>query len=101
MCTTDTIRSFAYFDGILSGMSGRLFQKMREELGICYYVSAENDTFTDHGVFSVSAGVDSKRVKEAITAILTELKKLKTELVKKEELDKVKQYLIGQDAPRA
>ena len=82
-------------DGILSGMSGRLFQKMREELGICYYVSVDNDTFTDHGVFSVSAGVDSKRVKEAITAILIELKKLKTELVKKDELDKVKQYLIG------
>jgi predicted Zn-dependent peptidase len=82
-------------DGILSGMSGRLFQKMREELGICYYVSPDNDAFTDHGVFSVSAGVDSKRVKEAITAILTELRKLKTELVSKEELNKVKNYLIG------
>ncbi len=82
-------------DGILSGMSGRLFQKMREELGICYYVSADNDVFTDHGVFSVSAGVDSTRVKEGISAILSELKKLKTELVKKDELDKVKQYLIG------
>lgn len=81
--------------GVLSAMSGRLFQKMREELGICYYVSADNDTFTDHGVFSVSAGVDSKRVKEGITAILEELKKLKTTLVGKDELEKAKQYLIG------
>jgi len=81
--------------GVLSGMSGRLFQKMREELGICYYVSPSNDAFTDHGVFTVSAGVDSTRVKEAITAILGELKKMKTTLVKKDELDKVKQYLIG------
>ena len=77
------------------GMSSRLFEKMRNEMGICYYVYADNDTFTDHGVFSVSAGVDSNRVKEAIIAILDELRKLKTELVGKEELEKVKQFLIG------
>ncbi len=77
------------------GMSSRLFQKMRSELGICYYVHGGNDTFTDHGVFAVSAGVDSKRVKEGISALLEELKKLKTELVGEEELNKAKQYLIG------
>ncbi|MFA6340657.1 MAG: pitrilysin family protein [Candidatus Paceibacterota bacterium] len=82
--------------GVLSGgMSSRLFQKMREELGICYYVGADNDTFTDHGAFAVFAGVDSSRVKEGVTAILSELKKLKTELVGKDELQKVKKYLIG------
>lgn len=81
---------------ILSGgLSSRLFEKMRNEMGICYYVYADNDTFTDHGVFSVSAGVDSNRVKEGIVAILAELKKLKTELIPKEELNKVKQFLIG------
>jgi len=82
--------------GVLSGgMSSRLFQKMREELGICYYVGAGNDTFTDHGVFAVFAGVDSTRVKDAISAILAELKRLKIELVEKEELNKVKRQLIG------
>ena len=77
------------------GMSSRLFQKMREDLGICYYVQAGNDALTDHGVFSVSAGVDSKRIREGITAILVELKRLRTELVSEGELNKVKQYLIG------
>lgn len=82
--------------GVLSGgMSSRLFQKMREELGICYYVNAGNDTFTDHGTFTVSAGLDSKRVQEGIKAILEELKKIKTELVGEEELNKVKEYLTG------
>jgi predicted Zn-dependent peptidase len=82
--------------GILSGgLSSRLFQKMRDEMGICYYVRASKDASTDHGNFSVAAGVDSKRVKDAITAILNEFKKLKTELVGDEELNKVKQYLIG------
>ncbi len=82
--------------GVLSGgMSSRLFQKMREEMGICYYVGADNDAFTDHGAFAVFAGVDSARVKDAIVAILAELKKMRTELVGKEELHKVKKYLIG------
>lgn len=77
------------------GMSSRLFQKMRNDLGICYYVSAGNETFTDHGVFAVSAGLDSTRVKEGITAILGELKRIATETVSQDELKKVKQFLIG------
>ncbi len=83
-------------NGVLSGgMSSRLFQKLRDEMGICYYVTASNDELTDHGFFSISAGVDSKRVKEAITTMLSELNKLKTTLVKSDELNKAKQHLIG------
>jgi len=77
------------------GMSSRLFQKMREDLGICYYVSAGNDTYTDHGNFSVSAGVDTERLPIAITAILEELVLLKKELVSPQELHKVKEGIIG------
>ena len=83
-------------DAVLSGgMSSRLFQKLRDEMGICYYVGAENNEYTDHGFFSVFAGVDSKRIKEAITVILSEMNKIKNNLVKQEELNKAKQYLIG------
>jgi len=83
-------------NSVLSGgMSARLFQKMRDEMGICYYINSHNDKSTDHGVFEVSAGVDSKRVKEAVVAILEELNNLKKTLVKSEELNKAKQHLIG------
>ncbi|MDD5068752.1 MAG: pitrilysin family protein [Candidatus Pacebacteria bacterium] len=82
--------------GVLGGgMSSRLFQKLRDDLGICYYVHAGNDASTDHGYFSVSAGVDVNRVEEAIGAILAELKKAKEELVSLEELNRVKEYIIG------
>ena len=64
-------------------------------MGVCYYVRAGQDPFTDHGLFSVSAGVDNKRVKEVISVILAELNKLKKEIVPAEELQKVKQYLVG------
>jgi len=82
--------------GVLGGgMSSRLFQKLREEMGVGYYVRAYNDAYTDHGFLQVSAGVDNKRIEEVIAAVLEECRKLKREIVGKEELGKVKEYLIG------
>lgn len=82
--------------GVLdAGMSSRLFKKLRDEMGVCYYVHANQESCTDHGFFSVSAGVDNKRVKEVISVILAELNQLTKELVSAEELQKVKQNLIG------
>lgn len=77
------------------GMSSRLFQKLRDEMGVAYYVRAENDPYTDHGIFSVSAGVDNARVEEVLKAIILELKKLATELVPADELQKSKDYMNG------
>ncbi len=82
--------------GILgAGMSSRLFQKMREELGICYYVKTDNDALTDHGFFTVSAGVAPHRAEEALRAVLAEFARLAREPLSKEELRKVKDCLIG------
>jgi predicted Zn-dependent peptidase len=100
------VRTFSLYDkrdrvmdilvGVLdAGMSSRLFKKLRDEMGVCYYVGASQDASTDTGFFSVSAGVDSSRVKEVISVILGELNKLKTELVPPEELQKVKQNIAG------
>lgn len=88
--------ALAVLSGVLgAGMSSRLFVKLREEMGVGYYVRAYNDAYTDHGFFQVSAGVDNKRVGEVISAVLEELNKLKNELVSNEELEKVKECLIG------
>lgn len=82
--------------GVLSGgMSSRLFQKIRDEMGVAYYVRAGNEALTDHGYFEVSAGVDQKRTAEAVSAVLAELKRLKDEPVPEDELRKVKDNLIG------
>ncbi|KND50731.1 MAG: M16 family peptidase [Parcubacteria bacterium C7867-003] len=78
------------------GMSARLFQKMREELGICYYVRSVINDFTDHGNFTVSAGVDKTRLEDAVSGILGELKKMSEKPVDLVELKKAKDYLIGQ-----
>jgi predicted Zn-dependent peptidase len=78
-----------------SGMSSRLFQKLREELGMCYYVRASHSPFTDHGYFTVSAGVGNERAGEAVSAILGEIRKIKEERVTEKELQKAKDFKVG------
>ncbi|MFA6397908.1 MAG: pitrilysin family protein [Candidatus Paceibacterota bacterium] len=77
------------------GMSSRLWQKLREEMGVCYYVRANNNSLSDHGFFEISAGVDNKRVNEVINEILKEINKLKIEKVSNAELKKAKDFIIG------
>jgi len=77
------------------GMSSRLFQKIREDLGAAYYVSADADLYTDHGYLATSAGVDHNKINEVIEAILEEFKKLATKSVESKELNRAKEHLIG------
>ncbi len=77
------------------GMSSRLFIKLREEMGVAYYVRAYNDTSLDHGSFQISAGVNNQRTKEVIQEILKECHMLTTIIVTEEELKKVKSFMIG------
>lgn len=77
------------------GMSSRLFERLRNELGAAYYVSAGADFYTDHGYMAVYAGIDKKKMDLVFNAILGEFKDLKENLVSKDELDKVKSHMSG------
>lgn len=88
--------ALSVLSGLLGGgMSSRLFQKLREEMGVGYYVRAYNDIYTDHGFFQISAGVDNKRFDEVLEAVLVECRKLVEYEIPEHELDKTKEYLIG------
>jgi len=80
------------------GMSSRLFKKMRDELGLCYYIKAGQQNFTDYGQFLVYAGVAKNRLEEALEAIIAELNLIKHEPVSDKELKKAKEYLLGNTA---
>jgi predicted Zn-dependent peptidase len=83
-------------DTILGGnMSSRLWVKVREELGLGYYVQSSTNLLSDYGHLTISAGVNSDKIGEAVSAILGEIKKLKEELVSTEELKDAKKYFIG------
>ncbi len=78
-----------------SGMSSRLFHRVREELGAAYYVRCGADLSTDHGFLAVSAGVDHAKIDIVTRAVLDEFVKLTRDLVSHAELRKTKDHLIG------
>jgi predicted Zn-dependent peptidase len=77
------------------GMSSRLWHKMREELGICYYAYASLNCGIDTGELTISAGVSNDRVEEAIKGIVQVLKKIRDEGVDEAELKKVIEYRLA------
>ena len=76
-----------------SGMSSRLFTRLREQMGSGYYVTAANMPFADFGSFYIATGTTPERVTEIVTAILEEVARMKNELVKKDELLKVQEIV--------
>lgn len=81
---------------ILSGgMSSRLFKKMRDELGICYYVKSSNSTSVDHGNFYARIGVGNSRALEAISVLMQEFKKIRDEKINEIEFQKAKDIVVG------
>ncbi len=100
------VRAFNIFDArryaleILSdvlggGMSSRLWQKVREEMGAVYHISTEADLSLDHGYLSASLGVAHERLIEVLGAVLAEFKVLSKESISTEELQRAKDHLIG------
>jgi len=77
------------------GMSSRLFQKVREEMGAAYYIGANSDLFSDHGYLAAQAGVPKSKMNEVIQAILEEMQKLKNKSVEEKELVRSKEHLVG------
>ncbi|MBI4087224.1 MAG: insulinase family protein [Candidatus Liptonbacteria bacterium] len=82
-------------DVLGGGMSSRLFRRVREELGAAYYVNAGADLYLDHGYLAVSAGVDHGKIEKVIEAVMSELLRIKRELVGEKELQKSKDHLVG------
>lgn len=66
------------------GMSSRLFQKIREEMGLCYSVYSYVSQYKDSGVCEVYAGVNTQMRDDALKAIVEEIQKFKKGITKNE-----------------
>ncbi len=79
------------------GMSSRLFHEVREKRGLGYYVRSHSEEYQDTGYFCSTAGVDPKRIDEAITVILEQYQQVAggTLHVADSELKKAKEYMKG------
>ena len=76
------------------GMSSRLFQEIRERLGLVYDIESEITHLQDVGDLRITLAVDKNRYIDAIKAILTEVENLKTGL-EGSEVVRAKQILKG------
>lgn len=76
-------------------MSSRLFLKIREKMGLCYYIKSYTDSYQDTGIFSIISGLDKSRIESAIETIIKELKSIKKNGVSEEELQRSKEFIDG------
>lgn len=77
------------------GMSSRLFQKIREDLGAAYYVGSSANLYATHGFMDIFAGVNHSKTDLAIKAVIEELRDVAKNGVNSGELARVKEHRIG------
>ena len=57
------------------GMSSRLFQKVREERGLCYSIFAQSGAYEDTGQITIYAGTSAEEIGELTQITMDELKR--------------------------
>ncbi len=84
------------------GMSSRLFQSIREELGLVYSIYSYTSSYRDTGVFEICAELNPANTETVIKNILYNLEKMKNDAISEEKLDKLKiqlksNIILGQE----
>ena len=81
---------------ILGGsMSSRLFQKIREDEGLCYSIYSFNSSFSDLGTFGIYCATSQTKFKKAVNIIVDECRRLFNNGITEEELNDAKTFLKG------
>lgn len=78
------------------GMSSRLFQRVREELGLCYSVFTYQSFYRAAGVTGIYVGTRPATAAEASDAVRTELVRVAEEGLSGPDLEAIKRQLKGQ-----
>lgn len=100
-----------YADNLLStalggGMSSRLFQKVREQTGLCYSVYACPERYADTGCAEIYTAVSPETEEEALRRIVQEIRDVTENGITQEELDRarvqtVSSILLGTESVQA
>ena len=72
-----------------AGFSSRLYKALREENGLTYVSAAYPIVYSDSGLFLIQMILNPSEIVRGIKIVMTELKKIKNELMSKEELNKI------------
>jgi len=83
-------------DEASSDLGSRFFVRIRENMGLAYYVGASQMQGLVPGLFTFYLGTDPQKIEPVKTALLDEIRKLASEGLTDEELTRAKRKLIGQ-----
>jgi len=84
------------FSAVLGqGSSSRLFQAVREKLGITYQIHSFLNSYYDTSAFGIYYSTNPKQTNKVLEIIDRELKKVKEKKLSVKELQRVKEYLKG------
>lgn len=88
--------ALSVMDNILGGsMSSRLFQKVREQLGLVYSIYSYNALFLGMGMVGIYAGTHPKQAAQVIDLIEDELVKVRDSGFTAGELERAKNHIKG------
>ena len=82
-------------DEACSDLGSRMFNRIREEMGLAYFVGSSNLMGLAPGAFSFYVGTDPAKVAEVKAALSDEIRKLAAEGITPAELDRAKAKLLG------
>ncbi len=77
------------------GMSSRLFQSVREDLGLVYDISSAVIGFHETGLFEITAGCEPARADAVIAATVAEVRRIQAEPPSAAEVRRIKDYVRG------
>src|SRR5437762_1555483 len=83
-------------DEASSDLGSRFFVRIREQMGLAYYVGASQMQGLVPGLFAFYLGTDPQKIEKVKTELLDEIHKLANEGLTPDELARAKKKLIGQ-----
>jgi len=94
--TDDRRFAVSVLNNILGGgMSSRLFQNIREKLGLAYAIFSDVNAYRDTGMLSVYAGTSLETAAQLVRCVVEEFRRMRDEPLDDEELRRSKDHLKG------
>lgn len=87
--------AFEVLNTILAGQGGRLFLELRDRKSLAYTVTSFLSPGIEHGFFGIYIGTAPGKEAEAIEGIKNEIAKLLEKGINNNELNRAKNYLVG------
>jgi predicted Zn-dependent peptidase len=101
----DVYTAQVYAMAMGGGMSSRLFQKVREERGLCYSIFAQSGAYEDTGQITLYAGTSAEEIGDLTRITMDELKRAADDMTEAEVLRARAQIkagmLMGLESPSA